>query len=83
MGFWERKKREEPTGTAVQLRGGGRHPFGLLDGYVPLKNGEIALYRSIREAVPIVDAAILKLIRLAGGARATCRESWAATSPAR
>ena len=39
---------------------------------VPLKNGEIALYRSIREAVPIVDAAILKLIRLAGGPVVQC-----------
>ena len=40
-----------------------------MDGYVPLRNGEMALYRSIREAVPIVDAAILKLIRLTGGVR--------------
>ncbi|MEG0765767.1 MAG: serine/threonine protein phosphatase, partial [Pseudoflavonifractor sp.] len=67
MGFWEKKKPEKTGGTGVQLRNGGRHPFGLLDGYVPLKNGELALYRSIREAVPIVDAAVLKLIRLAGG----------------
>ncbi|MEG1857383.1 MAG: serine/threonine protein phosphatase, partial [Pseudoflavonifractor sp.] len=67
MGFWERKKPEKSAGAPVQLRDGGRHPFGLLDGYVPLKNGELALYRSIREAVPILDAAVLKLIRLAGG----------------
>ena len=73
LGLFE-KKRTEPAGTAVQLRDGGRHPFGMLDGYVPLRNGEIALYRSIREAVPIVDAAVLKLIRLAGGVRVTCRE---------
>lgn len=73
MGLWK-KKRAEAGGTAVQLRDGERHPFGLLDGYVPLRNGEIALYRSIREAVPIVDAAILKLIRLAGGVSAVCRE---------
>src|SRR5699024_9829255 len=65
-------KRETPAGAAVQLRDGGRHPFGVLDGYVPLRNGEIALYRSIREAVPIVDAAILKLIRLAGGPVVQC-----------
>ena len=69
MGFWERKKKRESSGAVVQLRDGGRHPFGGLDGYVPLRNGEIALYRSIREAVPIVDAAILKLIRLAGGVK--------------
>ena len=72
MGFWEKKKSEAPAGVAVQLRDGGRHPFGVLDGYVPLRNGEIALYRSIREAVPIVDAAILKLIRLSGGPVVQC-----------
>ncbi|MGN8876186.1 serine/threonine protein phosphatase [Pseudoflavonifractor sp. HCP28S3_F10] len=66
MGWLERKK-QTAAGRAVQMRQGERHPFGVLDGYVPLRNGEIALYRSIREAVPIVDAAIWKLIRLVGG----------------
>ena len=70
MGWLKRKR--TAGGAAVQLRDGGRHPFGVLDGYVPLRNGEIALYRSIREAVPIVDAAVLKLIRLTGGAAALC-----------
>ncbi len=39
---------------------------------MPLRNGEIALYRAIREAVPIVDAALIKLIRLVGGVRVQC-----------
>ena len=73
MGLFERKKTQDPA-ACVQLRDGGRHPFGLLDGYVPLHSGEIALYRSIREAVPIVDAAILKLIRLTGGVEVRCRD---------
>ena len=71
MALFEKKK-APLTGTAVQLRDGGRHPFGVLDGYVPLRNGEIALYRAIREAVPIVDAALIKLIRLVGGVRVQC-----------
>lgn len=71
--MFERKK-EGMAGTAVQLREGGRHPFGALDRYVPLRNGEIALYRAVREAVPIVDAAILKLIRLTGGVSARCAD---------
>ena len=66
MGIFARK-RENGAGAAVQLREGGRHPFGVLDGYVPLSQGEMELYRSIREAVPIVDAALRKLVRLAGG----------------
>ena len=51
----------------MQIRDSGRHPFGVMDGYVPLKQGEMALYRGIREAVPVVDAAILKMVRLCGG----------------
>ncbi len=72
MGLFHKKSGPESGGLAVQIREGGRHPFGVLDGYVPLQQGEIALYRSIREAVPIVDAAIWKLIRLAGGVIVQC-----------
>ena len=74
MGFWERKKEAEGAETAVQLRRSDRHPFSVLDGYVPLNHGETQLYRAIREAIPIVDAAMLKLIRLCGGFTIQCRE---------
>jgi len=40
----------------------------MLERYVPLQPGETALYRCIREAVPVVDAALWKLVRLCGGA---------------
>ena len=73
MGLFQ-KKESGGGGLAVQIREGGRHPFGVLDGYVPLGHGEIAIYRAIREAVPIVDAAIWKLIRLSGGVKVTCRD---------
>ena len=71
---WFEKKRQGSAGLTVQTREGTRHPFGALDGYVPLGNGDLALYRAIREAVPLVDAAIGKLIRLAGGVRVTAEE---------
>ena len=71
MGWFDRK-RSESAGLAVQVRNGGKQPFGLLEHYAPLGSGEMALYRSIREAVPIVDAAIWKLIRLVGGVRVIC-----------
>lgn len=68
-----KRKQEPPAGAAdVQLRSGERHPFGMLRGYTPLRNGEIRLYRAIREGVPVVDAAIYKLIRMTGGITATC-----------
>ncbi|MGN1002548.1 MAG: serine/threonine protein phosphatase [Oscillospiraceae bacterium] len=56
----------------VQLRDGARHPFGVLSGYVPLGGGETRIYRAVREAVPVVDAAIMKLIRLTGGFSVAC-----------
>lgn len=69
-----RNKPTQAAPAAVQLRSAGRQPFGALDAYVPLKNGEIALYRAIREAVPLVDAAIMKIIRLTGGFTVTCSD---------
>ena len=58
----------------TQIRGGEKHPFSLLDGYMPLGSTETRLYRMIREAVPVVDAAILKIVRLTGGFEARCTD---------
>ena len=69
-----RRKKTERAAAAAQLRDAGRHPFVQLDGYVPLGRGETALYRAIREGVPVVDAAICKLVRLCGGVNALCRD---------
>lgn len=71
---WFEKKKPAGNPPQVQLRDWEHHPFGLLDQYVPLRSGEIALYRSIREAVPILDAAIWKLVRLCGGVQIRCGE---------
>ena len=68
-----RKQREAPP--SVQLRSGERLPFGVLREYVPLGRGEARLYRAVREAVPVVDAAIYKLIRMAGGVTVRCSDS--------
>lgn len=42
------KRRERNKGQAraeaVQIRESGRHPFGVLDRYVPLGAGELQLY---------------------------------------
>ncbi len=68
------KKEKRRQKLEVQTRREERHPFGALEGYVPLGGGELTLYRAIREAVPLVDAAIGKLVRLAGGVRVTAPE---------
>lgn len=68
-------KREKTNARInVQMRNREKHPFGLLSNYVPLNNGEISLYRQMREAVPIIDAAVIKLIRLTGGFVVECRD---------
>ncbi|HBD85950.1 MAG TPA: serine/threonine protein phosphatase [Clostridiales bacterium] len=72
MGIFK-KPREAPA-QPIQIRNGQRHPFGVFDSYVPLSGGEIRLYRAIREAVPVVDAAIMKVIRLAGGLSVACTD---------
>ena len=73
MKWWERK-RKEPPAPVVQVRQVGGHPFGALERYTPLRPGELDLYRAIREGVPIVDAAIWKLVRLCGGMSVRCRD---------
>ena len=56
----------------VQVRQGNCHPFGALEQYAPLGGNEVALYRTIREGVPLLDAAIWKLVRLCGGVKPRC-----------
>lgn len=71
---WWKQKRREPPAAVVQVRRGEGQPFGVLDRYVPLRGGEIVLYRAIREGVPILDAAIWKLVRLCGGVGVRCAD---------
>ncbi|MGI5953178.1 serine/threonine protein phosphatase [Dysosmobacter sp.] len=68
------KRRHTPEPATVQLRDGEYHPFGILGSCVPLSSAETRLYRAVREAVPVVDAAIYKLIRMTGGVNAVCTD---------
>lgn len=68
-----RWKKEKPAVAAkCQIRGGQSHPFGDLRGYVPLGGGEERIYWQMREAVPVLDAAVGKLVRLTGGFQVKC-----------
>ena len=71
----KRKKKETGGVTTVcQLRSGNVHPFGGLRGFVPLGGGEERVYREIREAIPVLDAAVGKMVRLCGGFSVSCRD---------
>ena len=63
LGF---KKRARAAAVAVQAGPGLGPPA------IPLGAGERQLYRSLRESVPIIDAAIYKLRRLIGEVQVTC-----------
>ena len=62
MGFL---KKERKTAAAVQTK-------GFIQPVLPLAAGERGLYRSLREQVPLIDAAIYKLVRLVGGFQVAC-----------
>ena len=68
------KKRQKGSAAAAvcQLRDGTAHPFTALRGFVPLGAGEEQIYRQLRDAIPVLDAAIGKLVRLSGGFEAEC-----------
>ena len=70
----KRKKKEQNGISAVcQLRDGRNHPFGALRGYIPLGTGQERIYRELREAIPVLDAAVGKMVRLSGGFQVECR----------
>ena len=73
IGIFRKKRIEKPPET-VFLAQAGRPLPGIIDS-VLLNSAECRLYYSLREAVPVIDAAILKIVRLTGGFRAVCADS--------
>ena len=51
---------------SVPQTGKSAHPFYNISSYAPFSKSEMELYKSLREGVPIIDAAIYKLVRLLG-----------------
>ena len=71
-----KRKQKETGGVAAvcQLRTGNTHPFGVMKGFTPLGAGEERIYREMREAIPVLDAAVAKMVRLCGGFEVRCRD---------
>ncbi len=72
MGIFKKRNTSRVSAPVTQTKNG--HPFGILDGYVPLGAPQIRLYYTLREAIPVIDAAILKIVRLTGGFEIKCSE---------
>ena len=73
--YLKSKRKEMPVAAVCQLRNGEVHPFHALRTFTPLGTGEEQMYRELREAVPILDAAVVKLVRLTGGFNVKCRNA--------
>ena len=74
----KRKKKESGSmAMECQLRNGDVHPFGAMRCFTPLGGGEERVYREMREAIPVLDAAVSKMVRLCGGFQVNCREGQA------
>lgn len=61
------KKKKQVDNNIIQLDRNSKNPFSNLNTYIPLSKPEYSLYESIREGIPVVDSAILKIVRLVGG----------------
>ena len=73
MGIFKNRSPSRVAAPVTQQK--NMHPFGILNGYTPLAAPQMKLYYALREAVPVIDAAIFKLVRLTGGFSV----EWAAT----
>lgn len=61
------KRKKQSDNNIIQLDRSSKNIFSNLNNYIPLSKPEYSLYESIREGIPIVDSAILKIVRLVGG----------------
>ena len=59
-------------GCAVQTARRGLHPYSGWMGYIPLAPPDATLFDAMREAIPIIDAALDKIVRLTGGFAMEC-----------
>lgn len=72
MPLFKKRKRDEPPCAFSVQTGNTDYPFKALDRYTPLSPGDAVLYETLREAVPLIDSAIFKIIRLTGGFKVSC-----------
>lgn len=68
------RKRESDKAVSLSPALYSAHPFSAIRAYVPLSRAQNELYQSLREAVPVIDAAIGKLVRLIGTFEVSCED---------
>ena len=74
MSLEHKTKQPKSSSLSVQTARQSKHPFSVLDRHRPLSRPEFEVYDAIREAVPVVGAAVDKIIRLVGGFEVECAD---------
>ncbi len=72
--FKQSKTKQRLSAMAVETARGDNDMFFKSRQHIPLGNNEQKLYDALRSSVPIIDAAIDKIVRLAGGFRVECSD---------
>ncbi len=72
MAFLDRFRGKKAASAITQTA--APNPFGALEDYWPLNDPHNELYQTLREAVPLIDAAIFKLVRLTCGFELECED---------
>lgn len=67
-----KKQKNQPSSCITQFSKPFNLPFSLIDNCSYYSNTQGALFRQLREAVPVIDAAIYKLVRLIGNFSIEC-----------
>ncbi len=71
-----KSKKTQPAAEVCAVQTAGvKSPFSVLESCTALSSQSLRLYSALRQSVPIIDAAIMKLIRLTGGFEIHCTDS--------
>lgn len=74
MEFFRGKKDKKAAVQTVSTGLNVSHPFSVIENYSPRSEFEMKLYSTLKEAVPVIDAAISKIVRLVGDFKISCED---------
>lgn len=75
LGLFSGKNRKtEDVTVQTSLSKANSHPFLSIENYSPFNKKQLELYGTLREAVPIIDAALSKILRLIGTFEVECED---------
>ena len=74
--FSAKTKTNDDTTVQTSLSKVNSHPFMSIENYSPYAKKQLELYSSLREAVPVIDAAISKIVRLIGTFEVECEDEY-------